>query len=268
MRLLQLSFIALLIASCQETKKENEPTIEILEFQNKGHELVYDFVQKVGNFEKLNELKDVVYNYTYTTADQKKDSTTEQYIFEGELSYAKYHKHERTLPELPGNITQSYDGENFWLKQNDELIAIEPYRKKVTFNRKTNYYWFTMMQKLLDPSVIFDYVGADSIQGKQYSVVKISFETSNDKPTDTYQLYINQETGMVDQFLFTVVDFNVTEPLLMVLEYETVEGLMIPTKRKYTKANWDGEPLNEDWIQVRWSNIKFNNGLTAAMFKP
>lgn len=136
--------------------------------------------------------------------------------------------------------------------------------KRVAFNRKTNFYWFTMIQKLLDPGLNYKYVKDTVIEENAYDVVDISF--SSDKPTDIYQLFINQKTNLVDQFLFTVMDFNVSEPNLMVMEYEEVQGLLIPTKRKYTKSNWNAEPLTENWINVNWTDIKFNNGLDKALF--
>ncbi|MFD1552128.1 hypothetical protein DNU06_00480 [Putridiphycobacter roseus] len=267
MKLIPLLFIALLLASCQESPVETKTIQEIPVFKNKGEELVYNFVQKVGNYEKLSQLKDVVYDYTYITPDQKMDSVTEKYIFDGELSYGKYHKHQRTLSALEGVIEQGYNGNDFWLKQNDSIIELGEHRPKVTFNRKTNLYWFTMMQKLLDPGLNYEFIGDYTKDNNTYDIVKVTFQSENDKPTDTYQLYINQKTGLVDQFLFTVMDFNVSAPNLMCLTYENVDGLLIPTKRKYTKANWDAEPLTDKWVNVSWSNIKFNNGLTKELFE-
>lgn len=73
---------------------------------------------------------------------------------------------------------------------------------------------------------------------------------------------------MVDQFLFTVVDYGVVEdPFLMIMEYENIDGILIPTQRKYKKSNWDAEVTNEPWINVTWSDIQFDNGLTKEDFK-
>lgn len=84
----------------------------------------------------------------------------------------------------------------------------------------------------------------------------------------TYQVYLNRETGLVDQFLFTVVDFGVEEtPYLMQLEYEEIDGLLIPTVRRYVQANWEGEPLGDSWIKVNWTDVSFNNGLTTEIFQ-
>ena len=177
---------------------------------------------------------DVVYTYNYATPDGKSDISTEKYIFDGELSYGEYKQHQRTLSELEGTMEQGYDGKEYWLKVNGKLINEEKALKRVAFNRPTNFYWFTMFQKLLDPNLKYEYLGEKGMDNKNFDIVKVSFESKNDKPTDIYQLYINKATGMVARFLFTVADFGVIEkPLLMQLEYQEVDGFLIPSKRKY-----------------------------------
>ena len=54
----------------------------------------------------------------------------------------------------------------------------------------------------------------------------------------------------------------------MVLEYETVDGILIPTKRKYKASNWNADVTDEPWITVNWTDISFNNGLSKDVFKP
>lgn len=259
-----IALAVLALVSCNEkTGEKSVPT-----FQNEGHALVYDMVEKVGDYEKLAAKKDVVYTYTYQTPDGKTDISTEKYIFDGEYSYGAYQQHERTLAELEGLIEQGYDGEGFWLKQDGKILEDEKALKRVAFNRPTNFYWFAMMQKLLDPGLIYEALGETEIDGQTYDIVKVSFESNGDKPTDIYQLYINQETKMVDQFLFTVADFGVIEtPLLMQVTYEEIDGLLIPTKRKYKKSTWDAVVTDDPWINVTWSDIKFNNGLTKDIFQ-
>lgn len=266
-----LSFL-LIIVSCKKEEKKvtSETKIEIkpsMTFQNKGHELVYNLVEKVGNYQTLRSKKDVIYTYTYTVPDGKTDISTEKYIFDGELSYAEYKQHERTLPQLVGTIEQSYDGNEYWLKHNGILVNDTTALKRVMFSRPTNFYWFSMFQKLLDPIVNYEYLGQKEISNNSFDIVKVSFESKNDKPTDIYQLYINKETGLVDQFLFTVADFGVIEtPLLMQMEYEEVDGLLIPTKRKYKKSTWDADVTDSPWILVNWTNIKFDNNLKRDDF--
>lgn len=254
--------------SCQEQPVKQEESTSSMKFQNKGHELVYNMVSKVGDYQQLLDKKDVTYTYTYTTPDNKTDISTEKYIFDGELSYAAYQKHERTLPELDGLVEQGFDGNTYWYRHNGQYLEDEKQMNRVIFNRETNFYWFAMMQKLLDPGLNYEYLKQDSFDGNSYDIVKVTFNTKEGEASDIYQLYINQKTNIVDQFLFTVDYFNVSNPFLMKMEYEEVAGILIPTKRIYTQANWEGETLNENWIKVSWTDIKFNNGLSRKLFAP
>jgi hypothetical protein len=248
----------------QETPVQTPPS-----FQNKGHELVYNMVQNVGTLEALHQKKDVSYTYTYQTPDGKTDISNEKYIFNGELSYGHYQQHERTFPKLKGPITQGYDGNTYWLKHNDTLIKDEKLLKRVAFNRPTNFYWFAMFQKLLDPGLTYEYLGETTLNAISYDIVKVSFTSQNNTPTDIYQLYINKHTLYVDQFLFTVADFGVMDtPFLMQVAYETIDGLWIPTRRKYKRSTWKAAIDDAPWTKVTWSNITFNNGLNKRDFSP
>lgn len=263
--------IFLIVLSCKNVSEQDTKNVEVQSkayttFDNKGHELVYHMVEKVGNYKKLKNKRDVVYNYTYTTPDGKTDISTEKYIFDGELSYGKYKQHERTLPHLMGVLEQGYDGKEFWLKANGKVVNDTTALKRVKFNRPTNYYWFTMFQKLLDPGLNYDYLGEKVIDSNRFDVVKISFELKHNNPTDIYQLYINKTTGLVDQFLFTVADFGAMEPRLMQLKYETIDGFIIPTKRQYKLSNWDAKITDEPWILVDWTNITFTSNLSISTF--
>ena len=268
--ILVIIFSALLTAcGNKEAKtKETSKSVEVQapEFQNKGHELVYKMTQETGSYQDLLNLNDIVFNYTYRTPDQKVDVSIESYIFNGELSHGTYLKHERTLPNLKGKMQQGYNGKDFWLKMDGQEITDSNAIESVTFTRKTNFYWFAMMQKLLDPGIKYEYLGQNNIAGKLYDIVKITFNTADDVASDTYQLYINPETHLVDQFLFTVVSKNVTDPILMRVKYENVEGILLTTYRKYTKSDWEANVLKDAWVEEITKDIKFNQNLDRTLF--
>lgn len=281
MKALTLSLaLSLVLASCGKTTKSNstnEPVPETSHtaqeeaqpaFTNKGHELIYNMTQKVGDYNQLRSKNDVVYTYTYQTPDGKTDIVTEKYIFDGELSYGKYVQHERTLPEYEGILEQGYDGTEYWMKHNGELVTDAKLLKAVKFNRPTNFYWFTMMQKLMDDGVIYEHIGEQTIANKNYDVVKISFESDDTVATDIYQVYINKETQLIDQFLFTVADFGVIDtPFLMTLAYENIDGILLPTQRAYKKSDWNAIVTDQPAIKVTWSDITFNTNLSTDVFK-
>lgn len=259
--------LTLLLISCNNTNPSSSKEDHVQSFDNKGHEFVYKMVKKVGTYQDLQTKKDVSYTYTYTTPDGKQDVSNEKYIFEGELSYGLYRKHERTMSDLEGQIEQGYDGSTYWLKHNGKNIEDSTLLKRVAFNRPTNFYWFAMMQKLLDPGLSYEYIGERKVNDNNYDIVKVTFASNDNTPKDIYQLFINKKTSLVDQFLFTVADFGVIEkPLLMQVLYEEVDGLLLPTKRKYKSSTWDAAVSEDPWINVVWSDIKFNNNLTKEIF--
>ena len=163
-------------------------------------------------------------------------------------------------------MQQGYNGKDFWLKMDGQEITDSNAIESVTFTRKTNFYWFAMMQKLLDPGIKYEYLGQNNIAGKLYDIVKITFHTADDVASDTYQLYINPETHLVDQFLFTVVSKNVTDPILMRVKYENVEGILLTTYRKYTKSDWEANVLKDAWVEEITKDIKFNQNLDRTLF--
>jgi len=259
--------IIFLCLSCKNENQGKNDNTATPKFQNKGHELVYDMVQKVGDYGSLVEKNNVSYTYTYKTPDGKTDISKEKYIFDGEYSYGEYKKHEKTFPQLEGVIEQGYDGKEFWLKHNGKILLDEKMLKRVAFNRPTNFYWFTMMQKLLDPGLNYEYLGEKSINNKNYDVVKVTFNSEDGKPKDIYQLYINKKTSLVDHFLFTVADFGAMEPKLMQVEYKEVEGILIPNKRQYKNSTWTADVTDKPWVKATWSDIKFNTKITKEDFK-
>ena len=98
-------------------------------------------------------------------------------------------------------------------------------------------------------------------------MVKISYGEGVGDVQDTYVLYLNPETKLLDAFLFTVMDFGMADPLLMFVEYQEVDGVKVPAFRKYAKADWDGNILEDKWVENHFRNVKFNNGFTRDMFK-
>jgi len=230
--------------------------------------LIEKVAQAVGGNEKLQKLGDVECKYTYhRVSDGKKETSIERYLFAGEKSWARYLVREIFLiPDIEGQLIQGYDGQESWATLNGKLLQ-EPQIQKITdFSRKTNYYWFVMNFKLLDPGLQYEMLSARKVAGKEYQVVKITFDKNVGDAQDTYVLYINPDTFLVDQFLFTVMDFGMAQPNLMKVQYAEVEGLKLPVYRKYAKSDWEGNILDENWAEEISEDIKFNNGFAKKMF--
>lgn len=231
--------------------------------------LVREVVAAMGGRDALRARRDVEYTYTYTK-EGKSDISTERYLFDGELSWGRYDTHENMAPDIAGPIIQGYDGESTWVTVDGELTDDEALIQSADFLRKTNFYWFAMMFKLLDPGLTYSHEGTWSHGGIDYDLVMVGFEEGVGDVQDQYLLCINPETHMVDRFLFTVMDFGMTDPLLMTVGYKEVDGVMIPATRRYTPAvSWQNPVPKPDpqWVDEISTDITFNNGFERSLFQ-
>ncbi|MEL6866754.1 MAG: DUF6503 family protein [Bacteroidota bacterium] len=272
----------LLFAACGETSsppqetaeqspspKKSIPNNEALAANNPGALLVKEMIDALGGLEAYYQLQDVEYTYTYQDDSQERqDISTERYLYDGELSWAKYNQHSHSvMPDKEGVIIQGFDGKAAWVSHNDTLLEDEKAIGMANFLRKTNFYWFNMMFKLLDPGTRFEQKTNREVNGIDYQVVEVSFGENIGDAQDTYLLYLNPETKLVDQFLFTVMAFGRAEPLLMEVKYEKVDGLSWPTYRRYTPTNWEGQVAEDaSWTEEISKDLKFNNGFKAEEF--
>ena len=224
----------------------------------------------VGGRERLRALKDVQYEYTYhDEGTGQRDVSLERYVFDGELAWGRYTTHQKHIhPDLHGEIVQGYDGSESWATLEGTPLTAPEAVKLAYLARKTNYYWFAMMFKLLDPGVTHEYAGTREVGGIDYDIVTIGFEEGVGDSRDTFLLYVNPETGLVDQFLFTARALGGTEPRLMRVRYRVVEGLKLPVHRSYIAADWDGTITGASWTRQIMQDIRFANGFDRSLFAP
>ncbi|MEL6132458.1 MAG: DUF6503 family protein [Bacteroidota bacterium] len=268
--LLPITALLSALFACQPTPSTSsaQAPAPASSFQNKAHQLVANSVEKVGTYDRLLALKDVSYTYTYRLPDGRQDVTEEQYIFDGERSKAKFIQHDVSFVKTEGTIVQGFDGAQAWTSIDGERTEDSAMIERAFFLRKTNFYWFAMNQKLLDPGLSYQYIRLDTVNNQTYDVVEVSFGEGVGEAQDLYHLYINQKTGLIDQFLFTVMAFERSEPLLMEVTYEAIDGILLPVYRRYTPANWEGVIIKEDsWAEEISQNIRFNTGLDQALFQ-
>ncbi len=232
-----------------------------------AQQLIAEMIEAMGGKENFYNQGSVSYQYEYHNSDPTAPlhlAGTETYVFDGELSRAEYTQH--SILGAAGKVIEGYDGQEAWVSLNGQISDDKQANGVARFLRKTNYYWFAMFFKMQDEGVNLSYEGNTSIEGRKYDLVKVTFGNQVGDAQDTYVLYINQRTKLVDQFLFTVIGFGVTEPNLMKVQYETINGLRIPSDRVYTKANWEGEILSENWVTTTWSNIQFGKEINRTIF--
>jgi hypothetical protein len=231
--------------------------------------LVARVVQEAGGANALHEKKDVEYTYLYRRGDTGTvDLSLERYVFDGEKSWARYLVHEMVAAEVDGPVVQGYDGTTTWQSVAGKPQTDEQGLARADFLRKTNFYWFAMTFKLLDPGLQYTYEGRRKVGDTFYELVKVGFDRGVGDVSDTYVLYINPKTWRVDQFLFTVLDFGKEDPFLMEVDYELVDGVLLPLKRRYAPSDWSGRvKKGAKWTQEISVGVRFDNGFDSSMFE-
>ena len=221
----------------------------------KAREIIGQMIETVGGMDALHALKDVQYDYSY-----KGNTSTERYIFDGEVSYG-----ESTTKEGKA-LRQYFDGENVKVWVDGKETMAEDQANSAMFTRKTNYYWLTMMQKLTDPGLQLKYAGQREFEGIEYDLVDITFDDNVGVAKDRYLLYVNPHTHLVDQFLFTVMAYDVATPIMMKYTYGVFDGgnVRLPVvSQSHGALNWEGELDPKGNWGARWrTDFKFNNGFT------
>ena len=67
-------------------------------------------------------------------------------------------------------------------------------------------YWLIEPYKLRDPGVNLSYDGEETIDGKTYDKLALSFGKVGLTPGDRYWVYVNRDTGLVDRWAYILQD--------------------------------------------------------------
>jgi len=272
-----VALVALVLAiSCaQKAKKQEHTDTAVVEEMDKAPIYSTEDPQSIlaaieyahGGWNDLWKKGDVQYTYNYNSTDaDKTDLSTERYIFSNEASFGHYTQHEvNVMPGVEGTVSQCFDGEKTVVLVNN-VTNEDPQANTVgNFLRKANYFWFVMPYKLNDSGSTASYEGQETHNGKVYDKVKISYDPAitGKEQNDSYVLYVNPETKLIDRFYFSLPFMGVNEPLIIAdYEYSDVDGQMIATKRSYYMPGEKGYAESPNLVQTL-SDISFNNGFTT-----
>lgn len=75
-------------------------------------------------------------------------------------------------------------------------------------------YWLLMPYKLQDPGVNLTYDGQETIDGKTYDKLALSFGNVGLTPGDRYWAWINRDTGLMDRWAFILQDMPKEGPAM------------------------------------------------------
>lgn len=223
----------------------------------------------MGGSKRLWARNDVEYNYDYSYPGMdKKDNSTERYIFDGEHSWAKYTRHDiNTFPGESGDVVQSLVDFQPMVTLNGKKVDDPKALATTVFLRQANYFWFTMFFKFNDPGVIHKYLGTEESGGIDYQKISISYDSklTGKEKNDSYILYVNPKTYLVDQFYFSLPARGVDKPvILMKLSYENFDGLTIATQRRIFQPGKDGKMATDPGLIQTLTKVKFDNGFKAS----
>ncbi len=279
MKTQNLRFIAIaflfMLASCSEKAKKTSEKVEAIVETKTAPEYTTADPQSIlaaieyahGGWGDLWKKKDVQYTYNYHSTDANKtDISTERYIFSSEASYGHYTKHEiNVMPGVSGEVTQCFDGKETMVLVDGTVTEDQQANVVGDFLRKANYFWFVMPYKLNDEGTITTYLGQEALNGTTYDKLNVTYdpEITGKTQNDSYVLYVNPETKLIDRFYFSLPFMGVNEPLIIAdYEYKDVEGQMIATKRSYYMPSENGYAKAPNLVQTL-TNISFDNGFTV-----
>lgn len=95
-------------------------------------------------------------------------------------------------------------------------------------------YWLLMPLKSLDPGVHRTSAGVETNAcGATYDVVKLTFDKVGLTPGDTYWMWVNRDTGLVDEWHMKLQGDKPEDPPSVVLfrDYRRIGGLLLSTRR-------------------------------------
>jgi hypothetical protein len=102
-------------------------------------------------------------------------------------------------------------------------------------------YWLLMPLKSLDPGVHRDYAGERSEScGRVWDVVHLSFDAGVGlTPADQYWMWVNRDSGLVDEWDMKLQGMKPEEPPSVVLfhDYRRIGGLLLSTRREIRGKN-------------------------------
>ena len=229
----------------------------------KSLELIQALEKVNGGWHALSKMKDVEFTYDYDDKSKKaKDISKERFIFNGEQIWGEYSEHKvNVMPETEGIVRQRVIDGKPEASLDGKPLTDQKSIGTSGFLRGASYYWFTMMYKLNDSGTIHKYLGTEKVNNIMYDKVSLTFENTGKASDDSFILYFNPKTHLVDRFYFSLPAFGVNDPvLLMELDYEKIDGMYVSTTRRGVFPNAKGGYGLA--IVFTYSNIKFNNGFT------
>lgn len=164
----------------------------------------------------------------------------------------------------------AWDGTDAWISP-AKLQQPNP-----RFWATTGYYFESIPFVLADPGIDYEVLPDEVLDGVAHDMVRISYgEGVGDSPGDTYTLYVNKGSGLVDAIRYTVTFGRParqgadarpkSETLLYYEDYVAVDGLKVATRFRgfHFVDGKMGDFKNEAWA----TEISFRQAFDATQLK-
>ena len=148
--------------------------------------------------------------------------------------------------------TVGFDGEQVWVTPSKDSIG------NARFYSSLFFYFLNIPYVFNDNGVIYEDRGRKTLDGKEYDVVSVSFESGiGDADKDEYIAYFNPETGVMEWLLYTVTyhegkrrdQYNA----LNYVDWTDVGGVQLPGRLLGYK--FQGDSLGDQRYEASFENI-------------
>lgn len=164
-------------------------------------------------------------------------------------------------------VQYGWDGQQAWAVPTDTLIPYD-----VRFWSLTPYYFVGIPFVLADEGINLTLMEPDTLEGKPYDLLKVTFETGvGDAPDDYYVIYVAQDNNQVDAIRY-IVSYpgyfpdggHAPEKLMTYEGAQTLEGIMLP--ERYRTFWWKDEQVGEHITNITLSEVAFRSDVTPDYF--
>jgi hypothetical protein len=137
-----------------------------------------------------------------------------------------------------------YDGKTGWATTDFAKIP----GKSPLFYHNLDFYFFGLPFLLADPGTVHEYLGRQTVSGKEYEVVKVGFESGVGLVSDdVYIVYMDATTYQMEILRYSVTYFNRENAdkfnAKVYTDWRAVQGLLVPGKME--NIEWEDGNLGE-----------------------
>ncbi len=269
------AFIGLYLSSCkdqttnhvQQVPEAKKYTLKYAQCDEQSKTVILDFQRTIGDWSTLLEKKDMQQTYISSEPGKGSDVSVERYVFDGGLSYAKYSQRDMLFSEREGELIQLYKDQTPSMSFGGKPEQDPEILKWATFLREANYFWATFHYRLDEPAIIYNYLGEEEVDGKQYQKVEMSYnpKITNKEFNDSFELFFNKKTHLLDFFHQNLPSFQVNERnIKTIFEYTVVDDIYVIKTSKRHIMSESGELTHVATLTAK--DVSFNNGFKKADF--